>query len=504
MKSFKFSSLLILSFIFILFTLFNCSSYIKKYNNALDLQQQGNLGEAEKVYLEIIDSKPDDAELNNNLGSLYLSQGEYEKARTFLEKAAAIKPLNAGFHFNLGILYQEMGMPDNAISEFEECLKYDMNNFKAAFNIANIYYEKGDLNNAERFYMKCKNLNPEFEGSYFNLGLVYEKKADIDNASFYYQKYAALVKDENRKFAVTRILSELMDREIAGETKGITTEKVDVDDVPVIKKNLDKKSNTLVVVIGIEYYRHHGAATYKTNDAEKFREYMINMVGVPERNIYYRVNDAATKAELDYIFFNERGWLKRRIKKGETDLIIFLAGHGYHDLESKQPFFIPQDVRAEQATNGISLRLLYASLAQMGAKNVIIFVESCFSGVSFDNQPLAVNVNPVRMEIEYPEISMKNFIVITAASAQQYSSNSDKLQHGIFTYYLLKGIKGSADTNADEVLTIGELWNYIKTGIPEEAINLDRDQTPVISPAGVLENKKLMDLQILTYEKQPY
>jgi uncharacterized caspase-like protein len=186
---------------------------------------------------------------------------------------------------------------------------------------------------------------------------------------------------------------------------------------------------------------------------------------------------------MDYVFDDKMGWLKKRVKPGTTDVIVYLAGHGYPDVESDTPYFIPQDIRAEQATNGLSLKEIYGKLNNLGAKNVIVFVESCFSGLSSDNESLVKNINPVRIKVKYPELQNQNFVVITAASGQQVSSNSDELKHGVFTYHLLKGLKGNADADSDKSVTIEELWRYLEDNVRDEALNLDREQDPLIFPA---------------------
>jgi len=297
--------------------------------------------------------------------------------------------------------------------------------------------------------------------------------------------------------------SEIRIEELKGAQGTIVMEKsglVDVDDVPENTGRLDTRTNALAVIIGIENYKHNARATYKNRDATIMYQYARNVLGIPEKNIFLRTDDGATKAELDYVFDEKIGWLKKRVKKDVSDVIVYLAGHGYPDVSSDTPYFIPQDVRAEQAMNGLSLKDIYGKLAALGAKNVIVFVESCFSGLSADSAPLVHNINPVRIRVRYPEFQNKNFTVITAASGQQVSSNSDALQHGVFTYHLLKGLKGAADANTDKSITIEELWRYLEKSVPEEALNLDREQNPLIFPGlEILNTSDILQYKIVGF-----
>jgi tetratricopeptide (TPR) repeat protein len=273
---------------------------------------------------------------------------------------------------------------------------------------------------------------------------------------------------------------------------------IDVDNVPVHEDILNSQKNRLAVIIGIEDYRYNEKATYKKRDATVMYKYMKNLLGIPEKNIWFEINDGATKAQLDYVFNDKDGWLKKRVKQGISEIFVYLAGHGYPDVETNTAYFIPQDVRAEQATYGIALNDIYRKLGNMGSKNVIMFVESCYSGLSADHRQLVSNINPVKVKVRYPEIQGKNLVVITAASGQQVSSNSDDLRHGVFTYHLLKGLKGEADLNKDDQIDIGELWEYLEKNVPEEALNLDREQNPLIFPnVELLKENTLLNFKIL-------
>ena len=51
-------------------------------------------------------------------------------------------------------------------------------------------------------------------------------------------------------------------------------------------------------------------------------------------------------------------------------------------------------------------------------------------------------------------------------------------EHGLFTYYVLKGLGGDADNNQDKKLTIGELGKYVQVKVKEQAAIEGREQIP--------------------------
>jgi glutaredoxin len=70
--------------------------------------------------------------------------------------------------------------------------------------------------------------------------------------------------------------------------------------------------------------------------------------------------------------------------------------------------------------------------------------------------------------------------VFAAASGDQISCGYPEKKHGLFTYFLLKGLRGDADKNKDNSLTIEELEEYIVNNVRKTAGTLDREQTPQV------------------------
>ena len=93
------------------------------------------------------------------------------------------------------------------------------------------------------------------------------------------------------------------------------------------------------------------------------------------------------------------------------------------------------------------------------------------------------------MNLEHDIIPVKNMTVLSASSGDQISSSYEEKEHGLFTYFMLKGIKGEGDTNGDGTVEIGELFNYIKPQVERIARKVyNNEQSPqLIAP----EKKKV-------------
>jgi uncharacterized caspase-like protein len=73
-----------------------------------------------------------------------------------------------------------------------------------------------------------------------------------------------------------------------------------------------------------------------------------------------------------------------------------------------------------------------------------------------------------------------NFTVLSASRHDQISSSSPELKHGIFSYYLMKGMEGDADANKDGKITLGEMQKYLSEQVSRQAGMVNRQQTPVV------------------------
>ncbi|MBA7653640.1 hypothetical protein ES703_61497 [subsurface metagenome] len=295
--------------------------------------------------------------------------------------------------------------------------------------------------------------------------------------------------DERRPlFNVTEVIELEIDRpqtqlsplafkgkDIELEIADLATLAIDIEkDIPTGKQ---KNDNAIAVVFGIEQYKNVSNVTYAKRDASFVKEYFQKVLGIPTNRIYYKTDNDVGKAEFEKVF-SKGGWLAKNVKKDQTDVYVYYAGHGAPDFESNKAYLIPYDADPNYASiMGYELNRLYDDLADLGANSVTIFLDACFSGVNRDNEIILAGARPVYIEVSSP-IAKGNLSVYSAATGNEISSAWPENMHGLFSYFLMKGLKGDADTNSDKQITIKELGDYIRVNVTETAPLLDREQTP--------------------------
>jgi len=95
----------------------------KYLHAAVKLQTQGRLGEAEKIYVGILEDEPDNHDALQLLGLIMTSRGKNIEALKLIEKAISLKPNVASFHHNIAGIYRQMGRMDDAEKNFRLAIK---------------------------------------------------------------------------------------------------------------------------------------------------------------------------------------------------------------------------------------------------------------------------------------------------------------------------------------------------------------------------------------------
>jgi len=251
-------------------------------------------------------------------------------------------------------------------------------------------------------------------------------------------------------------------------------EKSDVDVVPQRKGK--SKSNAYAIVIGIEEYRQNlPKAEFAANDAQIVTEYLTKVLGYPEENVITLLNDRASNVDLVKYF---EKWLANNVESNGS-IFIYFSGHGAPDPKTGGAYIVPYDGDPSFiAETGYPLIRLYEALGRLPAKEIIVVLDSCFSGAG-GRSVIAKGARPLVMNISGNLALSKNVTVLSASSGEQISSTYDEKGHGLFTYFMLKGIKNEDVVRSDGSIKMDDLFGYIKPQVERIARKqYNNEQTP--------------------------
>jgi formylglycine-generating enzyme required for sulfatase activity len=239
-----------------------------------------------------------------------------------------------------------------------------------------------------------------------------------------------------------------------------------------------QQPNAYAVVIGISQYSEEviPRVPYAVKDAQAITALLETQAGIPKTHIKLLTDSKATLSGLR----NHLGeWLRMRVKADST-VYVYFAGHGTPNLQTQSGAIVPWDGHPDFPAGLYPLKELEDTLGALPTRDVIVFLDSCFSGGA-GRSVLPKGARP--MGLQYPVLSAGQVMVLAAAAGTQISSDYDKAQHGLFTHYLLAGLRGEADADKDQIVTLRELVPFVRERVAHTAVEeLNREQTPTLLP----------------------
>lgn len=273
------------------------------------------------------------------------------------------------------------------------------------------------------------------------------------------------------------------------DLKGVDLQKKKIDKLSSfgLKNNVQNNSNlqndkvigkvrdAVAIVIGIQNYKHLPQANYATNDAIKFKDHAIKFLGVKPENVKLLTD---TNAQRSDILLAVKYWLPAQINPGKTDVYVFFSGHGLSQEQAKQQYLLPFDVNTDLLEEtAINQKNLFRQISSAGGKSVIVFLDTCFSGVNRVGQTLVQNQRAVNLKRNIEGLPA-GLSVLSGTSNLQNAYGDDNLQHGIFTFFLLNEISEAQNGKDTKPLTLGKLAEFVTQKTRSFALSINKQQDP--------------------------
>src|SRR5579883_2305639 len=216
------------------------------------------------------------------------------------------------------------------------------------------------------------------------------------------------------------------------------------------------------LVVGIAKYANLPAKAqlqFSERDAESIYSILISPEGgnFHAENVHRLIGPKATLANLRREL---EEWLPS-VSKDNDRVLIYFAGHGF--LYSGRAYLAPYDIDPNNiAGTGYPMDDLGAAIgSKIHAKSKILLTDSCHSGAIRPEDTQSFNRSLIDLQ--------KSLFSLTASRDREQSFESVDWGggHGIFTYYVVRGMEGEADENGDGIVTADELQDYVYRNVRE-------------------------------------
>ena len=255
-------------------------------------------------------------------------------------------------------------------------------------------------------------------------------------------------------------------------TASNSTVTLDFDRLNPIARDAVANPDALALIIGLEQYEKTDAkAAYADADAKVFSDYASLKLGISQNRIKTLVNE---NADISDVLLSVKDWLSRAVKKEKSDVYIFFAGHGLASDDGEKMYLLPYDGSPRLLSRTALLRdELFADIAAANPRSVTVFLDTCYSGTTRGTDMLIAS-RPIAIRAKEQSIP-EGFTVMTAAAGDQTAKPLEEAKHGMFSYFLMKGMEGDADANSDNQITAGELHAYVQQNVIQQSSG---SQTP--------------------------
>ena len=222
-----------------------------------------------------------------------------------------------------------------------------------------------------------------------------------------------------------------------------------------------------LIVVGINIYKNPKYnLNYALADATAFKDaFESGANGVFSKvNTTFITNADANKAGIEAAFEKVKAAAKPQ------DLFVFYyAGHGVIN-EKKEFFLVPNDVTQlygaddALAQKGLSANQLQQFSKDIKAQKQLFILDACQSAGALQTLAAARGAAEEKAIAQLARSTGTHWL--TASGSEQFASEFTQLGHGAFTYTLLEGLKGGADTG-DKKITVKEIDAYLQNKVPE-------------------------------------
>jgi len=231
-------------------------------------------------------------------------------------------------------------------------------------------------------------------------------------------------------------------------------------------------ADDIAIVVAVEDYLLLPAVRGARQTGADWEVFFRKGLGVRDVRVLY--DKQATREDI----LTVAGRAAAKAEAGATLWFVFV-GHGAPSSGGDDALVLGMDTKATARsleTRGVPrselVRVLEASKAQP-----VLILDACFSGKDTVGGPLISGLQP---DVAIKPVVTQQALVLSAASAGQFAGDLPGAQRPAFSYLLLGGLRGWADSDGDGNVTSGEANRWTSTQL--EAVTT-RVQTPELAGA---------------------
>jgi hypothetical protein len=227
----------------------------------------------------------------------------------------------------------------------------------------------------------------------------------------------------------------------------------------------ENETKIFALIAGVATYQHMPSLKYTDDDAYQLFAFLKSPEGgaIPDDQIKVIIDDAVTRQSL----LQELHTIAAKADENDV-VLLYLSGHGLDGA------YVPSDFDGYK--NHVTYEDILEVLDESPAKHKLFIADACHSGSMLAQARSPYNVALEHFYSAYNTVK-GGTAVMMSSKKEEVSLEYGGLRQGIFSHFLIKGLKGPADLDGSGLITVSELYQYIHEGVKEYTANA---QNPVI------------------------
>jgi len=245
------------------------------------------------------------------------------------------------------------------------------------------------------------------------------------------------------------------------------------------------------VIIGVGGYESSAVPKlrYPVADAEAVYQTLIASGGFKKENMLLLTDKTERKPTLRNIKWALGTFLARSAHKDDL-VVIYFAGHGASEVDQRgierdglSKYLVPVDADPDDLySTALPMDEMQNVLGRIEAERVTVFLDACYSGAAGGRTFASTKTRNVNVDDIFLDrlTRSKGRAIVTASRPSELSIELAELGHGVFTYYLVRGLQGYADNNRDGIVSLQELYEYLAQEVSRKSRAVGGNQHPMM------------------------
>ena len=222
------------------------------------------------------------------------------------------------------------------------------------------------------------------------------------------------------------------------------------------------------LVIGNNRYQNLNHLATAVNDAKAMGKLLQDQYGFSIKVLLDATRNDIINALVEY----------RRSLPPDSNLLIYYAGHGAHDRDAHEAYWLPVDAGSNNDSNWISSADITSNIRAIPSRHVLIVSDSCYSGALSDARMRGVHtsIDPLENDRFLAKVLSETSRTILSSGGDEPVADAGGNGHSIFAQALLDGLTQMDDNR----FTAGDLYEtYVKRKVAGRS-----DQDPHYFPVA--------------------